>query len=115
MRIWGARLKTDLGAGDKQARSESEEQTWVDPMVGAKARYTVGESGFYFSGFALVGGFGAGSSFMWDIDVNSGFQWLQSFSTLIGYRYLDVKYEDGSFLYDVAQDGLVLAATFNYF
>ena len=113
-RIWTAKLRLELGEGTMPARTESEDQTWVDPMVGGKGRYTFGESGWYASGFAYLGGFGVGSKFMWDVDANLGFQWLGSFSTLVGYRYLDVNYEDGSFIYDVAQDGLVLAAAFSF-
>jgi hypothetical protein len=32
----------------------------------------------------------------------------------LGYRYLDVDYEDGDFLYDVAQDGLVLGLSWRF-
>lgn len=42
---------------------------------------------------------------MWDVSINFGYQWGDTFSTTIGYRYLDVDYEDDGFLYDVAQQG----------
>ena len=50
----------------------------------------------------------AGSDFMWDANLNLGYRWTETFSTTFGYRYLDVDYEDGTFLYDVSQDGLTL-------
>jgi len=31
-----------------------------------------------------------------------------------GYRYLDVDYEDGAFLYDVVQDGLTLGLSWRF-
>ena len=113
-RIWTAKLQTDLGAGTEAARSASEDRTWVDPMVGAKARRTFGDTGWYVNGFVFVGGFGAGSDYMWDIDGNVGFQWVPSFATVIGWRYLDVKYKKDTFVYDVVQDGLVLAVSFSF-
>lgn len=113
-RIWNARLDLDLGQGTEPARSESENQTWVDPLIGGKASYAAGDTGWFVNGFLFVGGIGAGSDFMWDVDANVGFQWVPSFMTLVGYRYLDVKYKNEGFVYDVAQAGLVLAVSLQF-
>jgi hypothetical protein len=50
----------------------------------------------------------------WDANINLGYQWTQGFSSTIGYRYLDVDYADDGFLYDVAQDGLVLGLSWRF-
>lgn len=113
-RIWTTKLDLELDAGLPTEVLVSEDQTWVDPLIGAKARYTGGDTGWFLSGFAFIGGFGLASDFMWDIDANVGFQWVPAFSTLLGYRYLDVKYQNGDYLYDVAQDGTVLAVLFSF-
>jgi hypothetical protein len=51
---------------------------------------------------------------MWDANLNLGYRWTSRFSTNLGYRYLDVDYEDGSFLYDVAQDGLTIGLPWRF-
>jgi hypothetical protein len=51
---------------------------------------------------------------MWDANLNLGYQWTTGFSTTIGYRYLDVDYEKDAFLYDVAQDGLILGLSWRF-
>ena len=57
------------------------------------------------SGAFTVGGFGVGSDLMWDASLNLGYQWMEGFSTTIGYRYLDVDYDKDGYVYDIAQDG----------
>jgi hypothetical protein len=95
-------------------RSISNTENWVDPLVGLKGLTPIGESKFFVSGAFVIGGFGAGSDFMWDANINFGYQWTKGFSTTLGYRYLDVDYEDDGFLYDVAQDGLVLGLSWRF-
>jgi opacity protein-like surface antigen len=51
---------------------------------------------------------------MWDANLNLGYRWTETFSTTFGYRYLDVDYEDGTFLYDVSQDGLTLGLSWRF-
>ncbi len=80
-------------------------EDWFDPIIGLKGRAMLGDSKFFLSGFLIIGGFGASSDFMWDVNATLGYQWGEIFSTTIGYRYLDVDYENDGFLYDVAQHG----------
>ena len=51
---------------------------------------------------------------MWDANINLGYQWTETFSTTFGYRYFDVDYENGDFIYDVAQDGLMLGFSWRF-
>ena len=95
-------------------RSISNKEDWVDPLVGLKGWTPIGESNFFVSGFFLIGGFGVGSDFMWDANINLGYQWTKGFSTTLGYRYLDVDYDDDGFLYDVAQSGLTLGLSWRF-
>jgi len=95
-------------------RSQSNREDWVDPIIGLKGLTPIGESKFFVSGAFVIGGFGAGSDFMWDALINLGYQWTKGFSTTIGYRYLDVDYEDDGFLYDVAQQGLTLGLSWRF-
>lgn len=95
-------------------RSQSNKEDWVDPIIGLKGFTPIGESKFFVSGAFVIGGFGAGSDFMWDALMNLGYQWTKGFSTTIGYRYLDVDYEENDFLYDVALDGLTLGLSWRF-
>ena len=67
-----------------------------------------------FLGAFALGGFGVASDLMWDASLNLGYQWTKGFATTIGYRYLDVDYEKNGFLYDVAQDGLILGLSWRF-
>ena len=113
-RYWSVDSSLELRPGALPGGKVSNKEDWIDPLVGLKGLSKLGESKFYLSGFMLIGGFGAGSDFMWDVNANLGYQWTDSFSTTIGYRYLDVEYEDNGFLYDVAQHGPVLGLSWRF-
>ncbi len=94
--------------------SASNSEDWFDPIIGLKGLTPLGDSKFFLSGFLVLGGFDVGSDFMWDANLNLGYRWTETFSTTFGYRYLDVDYEDGAFLYDVAQHGLTLGLSWRF-
>jgi len=56
-------------------------------------------------GWVNGGRFGAGSDGFYDASVNIGPQWGKAKAVVVGYREYDVDYANGSFLYDVKQDG----------
>mgnify|MGYP000488264672 FL=1 len=114
IRYWSVESKLSLEAGLLPARKISNKEDWLDPLIGLKGLTPIGESKFFVSGALAIGGFGVGSDFMWDANINLGYQWTKRFSTTFGYRYLDVDYEEDDFLYDVAQDGLVLGLSWRF-
>jgi hypothetical protein len=114
VRYWSVDSTLSLQEGLLPARSISNKEDWFDPIIGLKGFSPLGDSRFFVSGFLVLGGFGVGSDFMWDANINLGYQWTETFSTTFGYRYLDVDYEDGNFLYDVAQDGLILGLSWRF-
>lgn len=89
-------------------------EDWVDPIIGLKGKTMLGASRFFLSGFFVIGGFGVGSDFMWDGNLNVGYQWTDSIASTIGYRYLDVDYDNDDYLYDVSQDGIVLGLSWKF-
>ena len=97
-------------AGQKIRNAES----WVDPLIGVKARTALGDSKFYVAGGLSAGGFGVGSDSFYDITANVGYQWSKAIGTSLGYRLFDVDYEVGSFLYDVKQQGWLLGLTWAF-
>lgn len=114
IRYWSVDTDLTLEAGLFPKRKISNDESWVDPIIGLKGLSPLGNSKFFISGTLVIGGFGVGSDFMWDANINLGYQWTQGFSTIVGYRYLDVDYEKDDFLYDVAQDGLVLGLSWRF-
>lgn len=114
IRYWSVDSELSLSAGLIGSREISNKEDWVDPLIGLKGLVPIGESKFFVSGAFVLGGFGVGSDFMWDANINLGYQWTKGFSTTFGYRYLDVDYENDDFKYDVAQDGLVLGLSWRF-
>jgi hypothetical protein len=114
VRYWSADSELTLSGGPAGSYAIDNGEEWFDPIIGLKGLTTLGDSKFFLSGFVIVGGFGASSDFLWDVNANLGFQWGEIFSTTIGYRYLDVDYEDDGFLYDVAQHGPTLGLSWRF-
>ncbi len=113
-RYWSVDSELTLKAGLLPEESRSNSEDWFDPLIGLKGLSGLWDSKFFISGGLALGGFGAGSDFFWDANVNLGCQWTKGFSMTVGYRYLDVDYEKDDFLYDVAQDGLVLGLSWRF-
>jgi len=114
LRYWSVDSELTLKAGALPERSVSNKDDWFDPLIGLKGFTPIGTSKFFVSGAFAMGGFGVGSDFMWDASVNIGYQWTKGFATTLGYRYMDVDYENKDFLYDVAQDGLTLGLSWRF-
>lgn len=114
IRYWNVDSEFSLTAALLPARKISNREDWIDPIVGLKGLSFLGESKFFVSGGLVLGGFHIGSDFMWEAWANLGYQWTQNIATTVGYRYLDVDYENGDFLYDVAQNGLVLGLSWRF-
>lgn len=113
-RYWSVESNLSLSGGLIRPRDISNTKDWVDPVVGLKGLMPFGGTKFFISGFVLIGGFGAGSDFMWDANANIGYQWTKSFATTLGYRYLAVDYEQDDYKYDVAQQGVVLGLSWRF-
>jgi hypothetical protein len=99
--------------GIEKSLSGSDGATWVDPMVGIKSRIETG-SPLYLTGWGMIGGAGVGSDFTWDVMGGVGYEWTESFSTVLGYRAIGVDYEDDGFSVDLIQQGIVFGGVFNF-
>lgn len=100
-RYWSVDASLDFGAGILPGVESSNKEDWVDPLIGLKGLIPLGKSRFFLSGSLVAGGFKVGSNFMWDMMANLGYQWTDGFSTTIGYRYMEVDYEEDDFLCDM--------------
>ncbi len=83
-------------------------QDWWDPIVGANASLALGK-GLSLNLRGDVGGFGVGSDLTWQIFPYVGWQFARWGSLELGYRWLDMDYENGSgasrFKYDMLNQG----------
>lgn len=113
-RFWAVESTLAFSGGLLPEQETNNSKNWVDPLVGVKGLSALGNSNFFISGAALIGGFGAGSDLMWDVGLNLGYKWGEMFSTTIGYRYMDVDFEDGGFIYDVSQDGPTIGLSWRF-
>ena len=106
----------DLSRGIAIARGGNVD--WVDPVVGGRIRYNLAP-GQDFMLRGDFGGFGVGSEFSWNALAAYSFvvaaQDGVTYSGILGYRVLDVDYEQGSgrtkYEYDVLQHGPVSGLT----
>lgn len=114
-RLWSVNsdftLKSDFDVIN--GRSKSDGATWVDPLVGAKAKIDLTPE-VYVSAWAMIGGFGVGSELMWDLMAGAGYEFTDNFSVFAGYRAASVDYSNDGFVYDIVQQGPVAAAVFRF-
>jgi hypothetical protein len=83
---------------------------WVDPLIGLNLRTT--QSGRWHGGvYTEIGGFGAGSTFAWQVFPTVGINVGSRASLEFGYRWMSVDYESGEaltlFTWDVLTQGPV--------
>jgi len=107
-------LKFSGGEGPLAGLRIDNTEDWIDPMLGIKGRTPLGDSRFYFTGWAGLGGFGVNSDLFYDLSLNLGYQWSDAIGTTLGYRLLDVDYDNDGFVYDIKQDGLALGLTWRF-
>jgi hypothetical protein len=112
-RVWSVDTDISFSGGPLDGVSGSDGATWIDPLVGVKGRFDL-TSHLYFSAWAIAGGFGVSSDFMWDAWGGLGYEFNDTVSAVAGYRGTGVDYENNGFRYDVIQHGPVLGAVIRF-
>lgn len=119
-------LSTELDVAGLEVRgnralARSGTVDWFDPLVGARLRHQFAP-GYELTVKGDVGGFGAGSKLSWqafaaltfDLATHDGV----TYAGMVGYRALDVDYEQGSgrrkYAYDILQHGPVLGLAIGF-
>jgi hypothetical protein len=105
----------DLQIAGARAFARSGSVDWLDPMIGARIRYTVAP-GHELLLRGDIGGFGVGSDFSWQAIGAYGFELGTyqgiTFSGVVGYRALYVDYVQGEgrrrYEFDMLQHGPIL-------
>lgn len=116
--VGGARyasLKTAIELRRPQGTSvTSASADWVDPLLGARLALPLSEA-FSFTFRGMIGGFGVGCDFTWDVDARARWHASKSVTLSVGYRYLDQDYEkDGGFRWDVVSQGPLAGASLTF-
>jgi opacity protein-like surface antigen len=89
------------------------DENWVDPIVGLRVIAPLGGR-WSVTGYADIGGFGVGSDLTYEAYAAANYNFSNTMSIMLGYRYLSVDYDDNGFLYDVAQHGPMVGAQFRF-
>ncbi|MEW9838627.1 hypothetical protein [Mesorhizobium marinum] len=117
-RLWYVGVDIDVTVpnapiGYPAGASFSDDEIWVDPMLGIKGRLQ-GNSPWYVTGWGMVGGFGVSSDFAWDAFGGVGYELNHRWSFVAGYRGLGVDYSNDGFVFDVVQHGPIFGAVLHF-
>ena len=112
-RIWVTDTEITLNSNVLPNLSADEKETWVDPIVGTRGTFDLG-SGFSLSGYGDIGGFGVSSDLTYQIYGGVGYSFKEWFSAELGYRVLDVDYDDDGFVYDLTMYGPTAGFRFQF-
>jgi len=105
VRYWNVSGDLEADAPGGKQRAEGSED-WFDPLVGARSRLALGRH-FELLLRGDVGGFAVGSDMAYNLSAELGWTLSDAFQIVLGYRYMDVDYEDeGTF--DMTQAGPTL-------
>jgi hypothetical protein len=112
-RLWWIDTHLDITAPGPVAVSVNRDQSWIDPVIGLRARaYLTPQLFVQFDGD--VGGFGVASKSTWQAAGILGYQYSAMTSFFAGYRHLEVDYRRNGFVWDVQMSGPVVGASFRF-
>jgi len=105
-----------IGGGDTTFISADNSETWVDPVIIARATKVLKEK-WQLQLRGDIGGFGIGSDLTWQLQGLVGYRFTKLFQTTLGYRVISTDYDNGSgadrFRYDMTTSGPVIKFGFN--
>jgi opacity protein-like surface antigen len=91
----------------------SGETAWVDPVIGIGGKAHIWKPiSFWAKGD--IGGFGAASDFVWQVQGGLEFQITRSIWADVGWRYIKNDYQSGGFLDKTALNGPYIETGFNF-
>jgi hypothetical protein len=119
--MFGGRVNTLSGSlrfNGPGARDTDGSKTWFDPLVGLQLKTPETGTRWHAQVYTEIGGFGAGSTFTWQIFPTVGVNLAKWVSLDFGYRWLDIDYSSGEndtlFTYDVLTQGPILGFAFRF-
>lgn len=112
-RIIHSDLDIRFSAGRLPARSLGDNTTTVDPIIGMSARQQIAEDWFLFLR-GDIGGFGVTSDFQGNMFGGVGYDFTDSVTGYLGYRYLNLDIPGDRFDLDAAFHGVALGLGFRF-
>ena len=113
-RVMYAKTSIDLSAGALLPGATGEQdKTWVDPIVGLKCRWELGER-WSLAGYGDIGGFGAASDITYQLMGTIAYHFNQHVALHAGYRYFAVDYERDGFELDARMHGPIIGLSFAF-
>jgi hypothetical protein len=114
-RLWHVEgdVDVDINLPSPLPTAVSESLTWVDPIVGARARLQLAPD-WSVIGYADVGGFGAGSESTWQAVGTVNYRINDRFYLSAGYRHMAFEYDDDGIDLEVELSGPLLGATVRF-
>jgi hypothetical protein len=108
-RLWS--LETTVDFANLPAASASE--TWVDPIIGARATFAVTER-ISVQALGDIGGFGVGSEFQWELMGRIGYAFTDMITAAAGWRHLSVDVDRGNLDLKMSLSGPFVALDVNF-
>ena len=90
---------------DALPTSGSGDVWWVDPIIGLRAQVNF-TRWLFLAAQGDVGGFGAGSQIVWNVQATLGLNFTRNIFAELGYRYMYVDYDKNDLLYQMNSFGL---------
>ena len=88
-------------------RSADDKETWVDPILGMRVAFAATDK-VNVNGYFDVGGFGVGSDITYQFLSTVSYEFTDSISAAVGYRYLKVDYEDDGYVLNAEYQGPII-------
>jgi len=86
-------------------------ESWWDPFIGLEWRPHQGKWEYYVEGD--IGG-GVDADFAWQVALGATRHFNEKYAVTVGYRYLDIDYEDNDFIFDGNLEGVQIGLMFKF-
>ena len=103
-RVWSLEAQVDFDA----APAASVRRTWVDPLIGARARYAVSPR-LSVEALGTIGGFGVGSKLQWEAVGRAAWRIDDRFTAAAGWRHLFLDFDDNALVLETTMSGPFVA------
>ncbi|MDJ0807863.1 MAG: hypothetical protein QNJ78_13645 [Gammaproteobacteria bacterium] len=109
LRYWSLEASIDF----KRLPGASKSKHWTDPILGIRGSREIGEN-YFVNALAEIGGFGVGSDLQWEIVARAGYHFSDTVSAALGYRHLDLDFDDDGLVIDAEMTGPFFAIDLNW-
>ena len=113
LRAWWLNTEIRLDPGLLPGRTVDQTTNWVDPVIAARASLRLNDR-LSLTGYGDIGGFGVGSEFTWQVVATLDWRVSDWISASLGYRWIQIEYEDRRATINLDMSGPILGASFRF-